>query len=232
MKNSLLGFVLLLTLAPTVPAAAQVDEDELGLWAMYFASVSFDDSPWGFQGDLQLRNWDVGDDLEQLLIRGGVTWSPPSGGAKFTLGVANITSGEFGPSSDTSREDRVYQEALLPHRIGQRVRLRHRFRTEQRWVDGQDFRTRFRYAVFMDIPLNRLTMDKGVVYLAVYNELFINGELNIGDGRTVERFDRDRMYLALGYGLTDSMKVQFGYMFQESNSVGKGQLQLSLHQNF
>ncbi len=213
-------------------ASAQVDEDQLGAWYMYFFNSRFDDSRWGVQGDAQYRNWDLGGDLEQLLLRGGVTYTPESLAATFTLGYANITTGEFGSSDDTFREDRIYQEALLPHKLGSRMFLRHRFRYEQRWVDDQDFRTRFRYALFVDVPLNGEDLNKGAVYLALYNEVFINGERDIGDGRSVNTFDRNRAYAALGYSLSDSLRLQGGYMYQDTNAVEKGQIQLSLHHAF
>lgn len=228
------GTIILLTMVMiAMPVGAQqVDEDQLGAWYMYFFNTRAADSQWGLQGDLQYRNWDLGGDLEQLLVRGGVTWTPKSGDALFTLGYGNITTGEFDSSETASREDRVYQEALLPHRIGSRVYLRHRFRYEQRWVDEQDFRTRFRYALFVDIPLNGENLSAGAWYFAFYNELFINGERDIGDGREVEVFDRNRTYAALGYSLSDKLKVQGGFMHQYGNSIAKGQLQLSLHQSF
>ena len=90
----------------------------------------------------------------------------------------------------------------------------------------------FRYALFADIPLNGTDPGPGSVYLALYNEIFVNAQRDIGDGRTVELFDRNRSYAALGYGLQNGMRVQFGYMHQESANFGKGQLQISLHHNF
>jgi hypothetical protein len=231
-SRALRAFALLAVLTLSNPSIAQVNEDKTGAWYMYFFNTKFEESRWGLQGDIQYRNWDLGGDLEQLLIRGGLTFTPQSGDALFTLGYANITSGEYGPSDDTSGEDRIYQEALLPQKIGSRVFLRHRFRYEQRWVDNQDFRTRFRYALFMDVPLNGKDLRAGALYLAMYNEVFINGERDIGDGRSVEIFDRNRLYGALGYSLTDSLRVQGGYMHQYSDSVKKGQIQLSLHHSF
>ena len=222
---------VVLSLAPSA-VKAQVDEDELGAWYMYFFNAPLENSQWGFQGDIQYRNWDLIGDLEQLLIRGGVTWRPKSGDAMFTLGYASITSGEYGPGDSTQHENRVYQEALLPQKIGERTYLRHRFRYEQRWVDNQDFRTRFRYALFMNVPFNQTDLGKGAWYLSMYNEIFINGQRDIGDGREVEIFDRNRFYVAIGHSLTDRSKLQFGYMHQYTDSVKKGQLQLSLHQSF
>ena len=213
-------------------ARAQVDESDLGAWYMYFFNAPSRWSQWGVQGDLQFRNWDLGGDLEQLLIRGGLTWTSKSSDVMLTLGYASVTSGEFGSGDSTSHENRTYLEALLPHKIADRLHLRHRFRFEQRWVEDQDFRTRFRYGLFVDLPLNQTDLSAGAWYLAAYDELFINGQRDIGDGRNVEIFDRNRLYGALGHSVTDQVKIQLGYMYQYTDEVGKGQLQLSLHQTF
>ena len=84
----------------------------------------------------------------------------------------------------------------------------------------------------MNVPLNRDNLKKGAVYLSLYNEIFINGERDIGGGREVEIFDRNRLYGAIGYSLRDSLRVQFGYMHQKTDNVSKGQIQLSLHHGF
>ena len=93
-------------------------------------------------------------------------------------------------------------------------------------------RTRYRYNLFLNIPLNQTNLDKNAIYLAFYNEIFINGQREIGNGQTVELFDRNRFYTALGYSLKDNLKVQLGYMEQTTNDLSKGQIQLSLHHTF
>ena len=178
------------------------------------------------------RNWDLGGDLEQLLIRAGATWSPDNSNVTYTLGLAHITSGAYGRDSSKSRERRVYQEALVPQVLGSKVYLTHRFRLEQRDVDGQDFRNRFRYFVALNYPFNQNTLAQGAVYLSLYNELFVNLERDIGGGRRVDSFDRNRTYAALGYSLTDTIRLQFGYMHQETDNLGKGQLQFNLFHRF
>ena len=227
---------LVLAGAMLLPGAARaqtpVDWDQLGAWYMLFWSTRFDDSAVGLQGDVQHRNWNPGTDLEQLLIRGGLTYALPESPVLVTGGVAHITSGAFGDSDETSAERRVYQEALVRQRLGRVVSLRHRYRYEQRWVDGQDFRTRFRYALFGDVALNGRGTGRGSIYLALYNEVFVNGQLEIGRGRTVERFDRNRFYTALGFGVGDRSQVQAGYMIQTVPGGSKGQIQVSLHASF
>ena len=227
MKRTL--FISLLSSILSLQLNAQVDEDKLGAWYMYFFNAKFGESPIGFQGDIQYRNWNLGGDLEQLLLRGGINFQPEGSRARFTLGYAHITTGAMGESTATTMESRIYQEAMLPHQPLNRVYLTHRYRYEQRFVEDQDFRTRYRYALFMSIPFNKSSVEKNAVYLALYNELFINGQREIGEGRTVELFDRNRTYLGLGYGITDQLRVQAGWMKQVTDNWGKGQLQLSLH---
>lgn len=220
---------MLLLACPTA-ALAQLDEDELGAWYIYVWSFADDDRRIGFQGDLQHRNWDRGGDLEQLLIRGAVTVRPDNARSRYAFGLAHIVSGAYGPSGANSREDRAYQEMTLPGRIGEKLYLTHRFRFEQRWVDNQDFRTRLRYLFGLDVPLNKTTLDRGAVYLSLYNEVFLNGNRDIGDGRRVDRFDRNRLYLGIGRTLSERSRVQFGYMHQQTSSVGKAQLQVTFLQ--
>jgi hypothetical protein len=222
----------LCALMPLDVCATKVDEDELGGWYMVFFDKDFTSSRFGFQGDVQYRTWDGSGDLEQLLLRGGVTYRPDALPGKYTLGLANITSGQFGDSKQTKTENRTYQEALIPQRVGQKGFLKHRIRFEQRWVNGQDFRTRFRYALFANVPLNRPDLNPGAFYLALYNEVFINGERDIGGGEEVDFYDRNRLYGALGYKFSNAGQIQVGYMQQHTNVVNKGQLQLSLHYSF
>lgn len=206
--------------------------NQTGAWYMYFYKHQFKDSQFGVQGDVQYRNWNIIGDLEQLLLRSGVTYTPKNANILFTIGYAYILSGELGDSNETSYENRIYQEALLPQKVGGRVYLTHRFRYEQRFVEEQDFRTRYRYNLFMNIPVNNKEFLKGTFYAALYNELFINGQQDIGNGQEVEFFDRNRTYLGAGYVLNSKIKFQFGWMNQKTNSQGKGQLQFSMHHKF
>jgi hypothetical protein len=198
---------------------------------MLFWNTTFDGGPWGLQGDVQYRDWALLGDMEQLLLRAGLTYTPEERPVTFTLGGAHITTGAFGDSDATFSERRIYQEALLRQGVGE-VRLRHRYRSEQRWVDDQDFRTRYRYALFVDVPLNGKATGPGALYVALYDEIFINGETRVGGGLQVQRFDRNRLYAGVGYGVTSGLRVQGGYMWQTVVAGTKGQLQFSAHAAF
>jgi len=235
MTNKLYSLTILITLlliAVTEVKAQEVEEDQLGAWYMYFYNAKLGESNFGVQGDFQFRYWDFGSDMEQRLLRSGFTYSPDDSDILFTLGYANIASGVPGESDVTSTENRIYQEALLPQKVAKRIHLTHRFRYEQRWVPDQDMRTRFRYNLFMNVLLNKDNMGKGTAYVALYNEIFINGETEIGDGRSVQLFDRNRTYLGVGYGIMDNARVQLGWMRQTTANWAKGQMQFSLHHSF
>lgn len=205
-----------------------IDESQMGAWYMYFFNTSHEKSKIGFQGDVQYRNWNIAGDLEQLLLRGGVTFKPEKANIKFTLGYGNITTGAFGEDNSTINESRIYQEALFPTKIGERFYLNHRLRYEQRFVEEESLRTRYRYNLFVNVALNQKEMKEKTIYLALYDEIFINGTGMPGQSI----FDRNRAYIALGYVLKKGMKFQLGIMNQTTNTVNKNQLQLSFHHAF
>ena len=178
-KNLIISLLLIIGIAPK--GIAQINEDKLGAWYMYFYNTTIKTGPWGVQGDIQYRNFNLMGDLEQLLLRSGITYKPQNANIKFTLGYGHITTGTFGDDESTTQESRIYQEALYPVKFGERFFTNHRFRYEQRFVESQDFRTRYRYNLFVNIPINQKTMGKNTLYLALYNELFINGERKVGN---------------------------------------------------
>ncbi len=232
MKNYILTILISIVLSTTVTAQSP-DEDQLGAWYMYFWNTGFSESNWGLQGDYQYRDWRGLGDREQLLLRTGVTYTPSNSGVKFTLGYGHITSGQFGTEIDVPvSENRIYQEALFGQTIWKRLLLTHRIRYEQRFVEDQDFRTRYRYNLFINIPFKGTTLEKGTPYFAFYNEIFINGERKIGDGRSVQFFDRNRTYLGIGYTLNKNIRFQLGWMEQTTVNWQKEQLQFSMHHTF
>ena len=205
-----------------------IDESQMGAWYMYFFNTSHEKSKIGFQGDVQYRNWNIAGDLEQLLLRGGITFKPEKANIKFTLGYGNITTGTFGEDNSTINESRIYQEALFPTKIGERFYLNHRLRYEQRFIEEQSLRTRYRYNLFVNVALNQKEMKEKTIYLSLYDEIFINGTGMPGQSI----FDRNRAYIALGYVLKKGMKFQLGIMNQTTNTVNKNQLQISFHHAF
>ena len=71
-------------------------------------------------------------------------------------------------------------------------------------------------------------MTDKTIYLALYDEIFINGKRDLGQ----QIFDRNRAYIALGYVIKTGLKIQLGFMNQTTNSINKNQLQISFHHAF
>ena len=232
MKKKLFFVLFVLFLFFPFKSKAQHDPDELGAWYMYVFTKSFVDSSWGFQGDIQHRNFNILGDLQQILLRGGVYYKPKNSPLKLVLGYAYISTGTQGDSDVTFAENRLYHEASYAVKLGKKLYTNHRFRYELRYVADHDTRTRYRYNLSINIPLKGGFVSAKTSYIAIYNELFINGQRNIGKGRTVELFDRNRLYGAFGYMIKEGLKVQFGLMRQTDNINGKNQLQFSIHNSF
>lgn len=232
MKNKLTIILVALGSMLIQKAEAQVDGGQTGAWYMYFWDTKINDSEWGFQGDFQYRSWDIPGDFEQSILRGGLTYQATNSALKSTFGFAFFTSGDFGSSDATTDERRIYQDFLFPQKPVGRFHFTHRLRIEERFIENQNFRTRFRYNTFLNIPLNKPKIEKGTVYLAFYNEIFVNGQRSIGNGKSVKIFDRDWLYGGVGYAINDHFKIQFAYMRQFTNLWDNGQLQLSVHQKF
>ncbi|MFL0682882.1 uncharacterized protein DUF2490 [Algoriphagus aquaeductus] len=221
MKKILL---LLFSILCAIPTFAQ-DPNDLGAWYMYFGNFRFKESPWAIHGEAQLRSFQVSSDLDQLLLRTGLQYNLKSGQASFLTGYASITSGTSGKSRETFHENRIFQEAILRQKLG-KIGLTHRYRYEQRWIEDQDFRTRFRYTLFLNIPLNSKELsEQGSWYLQAYDEIFINGEK---PNERIEYFDRNRLYLGLGYRLQKGVAMQLGFLEQTTNTISKGQLQVGI----
>ena len=194
---------------------------------MYFGNLRFKESPWAIHGEAQHRNFNMLGDLDQLLLRTGLQYNSKSGQSSFLAGYSSITNGKEGDSKATFHENRLYQEVILRQKTG-KLGLMHRYRFEQRWIENQNFRTRFRYAFFVNVPLNSKELaEKGAVYLQIYDEIFVNGEKLKGK---VQLFDRNRLYLGLGYRLQKGLALQLGFLEQTTNSISRGQFQFGVHQ--
>ncbi|MGN0004224.1 MAG: DUF2490 domain-containing protein [Sphingobacterium composti] len=211
---------LLFTLSICISSQAQ----SLNGWLIYFGNTQIKDSKFSLHHELQLRDYKIIGDHNQSLIRvGGQYQFKPY--FQATLGYGFIHTEAEGTPNNPFAEHRIYQEGMFSHGI-LNSKLRHRIRLEERFIENQDFRGRFRYCLFADIPLNAKKFDKNGLYLALYDEIF----LNISDEESIKAFDRNRAYSGLGYKLQQNLGLQLGYMRQHVGSnAGTNHLMLSVH---
>lgn len=199
-------------------AAAQSTENQLGGWLMYFGGHSLGEK-WILHSELQIRERNFKGRHEQVLSRIGLLRKV---NPNLTLG------GGYGFITNYVGEEDIFSPFTVEHRIWQqmigitpvsRVRVEHRLRLEQRWLDG-DYSNRFRYRLMASVPLNQETLSKGAIAFHVYDEIF----LNITDNP----FDRNRLYGAVGYHFSNSHQIQAGYLRQSLSNFYGDYLQLAI----
>ena len=197
----------------------------LGNWLLYFGNKKIDNR-WNWHHEVQYRNYDAIGDLEQLLLRTGMGYNLSENNNNLLLGYGFIKSQNYTPESGgkiTVNEHRIYQQFITRQSFG-RVKVQHRYRFEQRWVENQDFKMRFRYFLAFNIPLNKPDMTEKAFYLSSYNEIFINHENTV--------FDRNRLYGGIGYKLNNYFRFELGYMNQFLNNNNRDQLNMATFFSF
>lgn len=223
-----IGLLLFLFLNHSL-ALSQTDNDQLGAWYMYMWNKGFTDSKWGIEGEVQYTDYEIAGDQEWLLLRAAVTYKPINN-LQFAFGYGHLTFGQLGPTHKPVNENRIYQQIKTNQKLSERITFVHRFRFEERFIEDTNFRFRFRYGLFTNIPFNKKSLSKNTWYLALYNELFLNGERKIGDRREVQYFDQNRSYAALGFCPTDKIKIELGFMRRISPNRDSNLLQFTVMQ--
>lgn len=198
---------------------------DLGNWIIYFGNKKIDNK-WNWHHEVQYRNYNAIGDLEQLLLRTGIGYNLSENNNNLLLGYGYIKSENYIGDTDDKvgiNEHRIYQQFITKQSFG-RLKLQHRYRFEQRWVEDQDFKMRFRYFLGFNIALNNSDMIDKTWYLSSYNEVFLNHENNI--------FDRNRLYGGLGYKLNSKIRFELGYMNQFFNTGGRDQINMMTFVSF
>lgn len=211
--------------------SAQVGNNELGAWYGYFFSTGFGDSGFGVMGDVQHRNFSVTSDFQQLILRAGLTYKINETPLKLVAGYSYFNSGTPGEDNSQNIENRLYQDLLWSQKIGERVSFNHRLRLEERFIENQDFRTRYRYALNVRVPLNNKELLPNTFYLWSAGEVFINGQKQTGAGN-VNLYDRTWLFGGLGYEISKPLRFELAYMREITNTATKGQLIVSLFHSF
>ncbi|HEY0744730.1 MAG TPA: DUF2490 domain-containing protein [Chryseosolibacter sp.] len=193
---------------------ARVTTENFNSWFMYFGNHKFSEKL-GWHAEVQLRRNDFVSNPQQLLVRTGVDFYTKNN-LRWTVGYAFIQThpyGDFAVPNDFP-EHRIWQQLLVSQALG-KVRLSHRYRLEQRLLgnastgkfeDGR-YENRFRY---MAKATFNLTQSEKPMFLAVYDEIFVNFGEEVG----YNLFDQNRLYVALGFTLSSDLKLEVGYLNQ------------------
>jgi Protein of unknown function (DUF2490) len=206
-----------------ISGSIAAQRSDIGNWFIYFGNQKLN-SRWAWWNEVQYRNYNFAGDLQQLLLRTGISYNLTENNNNILLGYGFIHSENYRPGTNDKTgtdEHRLYQQFITRQNFG-RVFIQHRYRIEERFLPT-DFQLRFRYFLAFNIPINKKLMDKNAVYLSAYNELFINAQNNF--------FDRNRLYGALGYVINKNFRVEAGLMAQSLQNSTRNQFQLVLFNN-
>ena len=215
--------ILLLGFMGVINNSVIGQSNNVGTWFVYFGNQKINDK-WNIQSDFQYRDYRFLGQRNQLLARVGLGYNLKPQNHNLLLGYAYIATDaydEFDNNTSTKIEHRIYQQYLYKNKVGSNS-LTHRFRLEERFFPSE-FGLRARYFISLQKPLGSKTIAKGNTYLSAYNELFVD----IKD----PKFDRNRLYGGLGYGITESLRIETGYMIQAQKNITRGQLQLIIVNN-
>ena len=215
--------ILLFGFVGIIHFSAIGQSNDIGTWFVYFGNQKINDK-WNLQSDFQYRDYRFLGQRNQFLARAGLGYNLKPQNHNLLLGYAYIATDaydEFDNNTSTKIEHRIYQQYLYKNKVGANS-LTHRFRLEERFFPNE-FGLRARYFISLQKPLGSKTIAKGNTYLSAYNELFVD----IKD----PKFDRNRLYGGLGYGITESLRIETGYMIQAQKNITRGQLQLIIINN-
>jgi len=217
MKKSKVRLVAL-TVVLMLPLFAQSQESDFGNWLIYIGNKKINNK-WNIHNEVQYRNYDAAGDLEQLLLRTGLGYAFNESKNNVLLGYGYILSENYLSNTDEKisvNEHRIFQQFTSKQNVGS-VKLNHRYRFEQRFVEA-DFKLRFRYFLGLNIPLNKNEEGNNKYYVSAYNEIFLNTKSSV--------FDRNRVYLGIGYNINSNIRIEAGYMNQFFETSSRDQFNI------
>lgn len=183
-------------------------------WLMYFGNHKFS-SKMGLHAEVQWRRSDLFSENQQLLLRTGLDfYAAPD--VRITVGYGFVETYPYGEFAvqNAFPEHRFWQQLLLQQDVG-KVRVAHRYRLEQRMIgnaatgqlEGGRYENRVRYMAKATV---NITDGKNPIFAALYDEVFINFGNDVG----YNIFDQNRLYGAIGYSFSSTLKMELGYLYQ------------------
>ena len=213
----------LFLLAFLTPAHAQNKNPEkvFGNWNAWINTLSF--SPkWKLESDFHVRTWQIGEDPNTLILRGGLTYTATSF-MELSAGYGYFESYPFEGDEGwkaVSTEHRFHQQLFAKHRL-KKFSFNHRLRLEERMIKTPAkkdiLRTRYRFLVAHPVA--------GKLYgFASYEHFFTNSDW---------KFDQGRLHMGLGHPLGKHAKLELAYLRHfVKNSLEFNRLQINFITSF
>lgn len=187
-----------------------------GAWFGFYTKYHFNDR-WAYYGEYHVRRKDGFDKMGQIYLRFGATYKV----AKYLEVTAGFVNPYYwNPNPEATNTDRVapqyraWEQAVLATPFDH-IKVMHQLRLEQRWrrdfVKDSPYKLthRFRYKLTVYVPLNHRDFDEKTLFLAMYNEIFIQ----TGKTVTFNHLEDNRSFVGLGYNINHDWQIQSGYMY-------------------
>ncbi|WP_374951277.1 DUF2490 domain-containing protein [Mucilaginibacter sp.] len=204
--RKILGIWAILTLSSV---ALKAQDSKPGTWGIVTAVMPGDSAHrWGGYAEFQTRtNGAFFSQFQYYEAKAGVSYDIDKNfvalvgtGTYHTYDYFNVSDGP------TINEYRVWEQMTINQFLTP-LKFEHRYRVEQRWVDGL-YRNRFRYRLNMFIPLNNTKIVARTWFLSVYDEVFFTNK--------TPNFERNRLLAAIGYQFDKKWIAQAGWINQRN----------------
>ncbi len=207
-------------LFPSTSSIADDPESKLGNWIGAQSTLVFTDH-WSFFLQGELRTWEFFHNLNELLWRFAPYYNINK---RYMVSIGYVRVDTWPYDDEPYQkfdENRLYEEFLISSKWGKKLKVKHRFRLEQRWITtieyGTEYSNRIRYKLGFTLPLKGETIEPGGYYLTLLNEIFWDFD------RFDYWFDREagesglnqnRLLAGIGRQISSMSKFQAGIMWQ------------------
>jgi hypothetical protein len=222
LKNTYYKYLILVFLLFQICKAYSQADDKLGAWYIYNGSYYVDPKVELFF-ETQLRFYEPLSNVEEFFLRPMANYHFSAlifAGLGYSYGNT-WNYAEDKEDKERTTEHRLILQAGFNHKIS-RTKIQHRYRFEQRWFESGN-KHRFRYRLQVTIPINGEKLTKGIFFINVFDEIFINSKPELA-------FDQNRLYLAGGYQFNKTLNLQIGYLYQSRPTANYNRLQFFLTQ--
>lgn len=216
MINTLFSFFLMLGYIN--PSMAQI----AGSWSTVSFKGNFN-AQWSAFGEIQLRSLSIYNRFYYYEIKAGINYSPQK---KILVSLGSGQYNTFREGKDfedykKQNEIRVWEQFIYEQNISV-LKLEHRLRIEQRFLN--EYANRLRYRLNISIPLNKREIVKGAIYLSGYDEVFFSDDIPV--------FRRNRFFIGGGYRFIHNLSLQMGLLNQTDYSENNPRIKNYLFAGF
>ena len=206
-----------------ISVAANAQPDKLGSWNVVNLTYKPNQHFSAF-AELQARSQRFINDFFYHEEKAGIGYSLPKK-ISVVIAVGDYRTYDYpGNFKDLqTKEFRLWEQLVMNSYIDP-LRVEHRFRIEQRWINGT-YRNRFRYRINPIIPINGKTLSPHVLFATAFEEVFFTDK--------APYFERNRFFVGAGYLFSNLFTLQSGFIRQfdyrtSDNGSGKNFIQTTL----